>query len=161
MSMNPTLVLLFSFAPVTGLTAWLVGHHYLTKKRCGRLSTLPSSENIQPRLNPATGDRPTSPVVRDFQLTTMLVVPGEVLLGYRATTASTRGRSPSTGVSPSATGTLLFSLGHDPDAALSILDGWCREGVALALRMTDEHDTWALCDRRTSRRLVLSEIQTQ
>jgi hypothetical protein len=160
--MSLTLVLLFSLIPMAGLTAaWLVGPHYLAKKHHGRLSTPRSPEPIHPRANPGTGRRPTPPAALDLQLTTMLVAPGEVLVEYRATAASTSGRGPSTGIASSPTGTLLFSLGHDPDATLSILDRWCRTGAELALRITDERERWALCDRRTSRRLVLSEIRTQ
>jgi hypothetical protein len=115
--MSPTLIILLGFAPVTGLTAWLVVRHRLARKRPGR----PPTPVARPALHSGAGRRPSPPTARDLQLTTVLAAPGEVLLGYKVT-GSPSHRRPSGAVAPSATGTLVFSLGQDPDVARSILD---------------------------------------
>jgi hypothetical protein len=150
MMINLVLVLLFGLAPAIGLTALLIGLPYAAMKRKTRRLTEPSS----------TGHRPQLSVAGDLQLTTILAEPGEVLLGYRAVDDSRRGLSRPTGVSPSATGTLLLSLGQDAEEVLSILDGWREQGVELALRLSDDCDVVILYDRQTAQRLVFSQPET-
>jgi hypothetical protein len=145
--MSPVLPILLVFAPSVGLTALLIGLPYAVMKRKARRLARPS----------LTANRPQPPVLGNLQLTTVLAEPGEVLLGYRAVDDSTRSRRLSTGVSPSPTGTLLLSLGHDAEKVLSILDDWRQQGVELALRLSDGDDLVILYDRHTAQRLVFSQ----
>jgi hypothetical protein len=145
--MNLFITILIGFTPTIGLTALLVGLPYLLMKRKSRRLTDSMDE-----------EQPSLPALDGLQLTTVLANSGEVLLGYRTSTASATSRRSSTDVSPSATGTLLLSLGPDPAAALSILDDWCQEGAELALRPSIDGDVVVLRDRHTARRLVLSPL---
>jgi hypothetical protein len=125
----------------------LIGLPYLIMKRKSRRSTDLLDE-----------EQPSLPALDGLHLTTVLANLDEVLLGYRTSTAWATSRRSSTDVSPSAAGTLLLSLGPDPEAALSILDDWCQEGAELALRPSGDGDVVVLCDRRTTRRLALSQL---
>lgn len=157
--MNLFLTTLLELTPTIGVAALLIGLSYLAEKRNSLRSAPHPLEEDRPALDSPVADRPSPPVAGDLQLTAVLAGSGEVLLGYRASAASTTSRRSSVGVSPLATGTLLFSLGQDPDGVLSILDGWCREDVELALRLSDNCDVVELWDRRTAQRLVLSQLR--
>jgi hypothetical protein len=147
---NGLLVLLVGLAPAIALTALLIGLPYAAMKRRSRRLTKRCE----------TDDRPRLSVVADLQLTTILTQPGEVLLGYRAIDAASSPPLSWPGVSPSATGTMLLSLGQDADEVLSVLDGWLQQGVELALRLSDNGNIVILYDRQTAQRLVFNQPET-
>jgi hypothetical protein len=148
--MSLVVVILLGFAPAIGLTAVLIGLPYAAMKRKTRWLERPSPPSAPPR----------HPVLGNLRLTTVLAQPGEVLLGYRKVDDSTGSRRLGTSVSPSATDTLLLSLGEDAEEVLSILDGWRQQGVELALRLSDDGTEVILYDRQTAQRLVFSQPET-
>jgi hypothetical protein len=149
--MSLIITILIGFLPTIALTALLIGLPCLIMKRKSRRLT-DSLDDELPGLPALSG------LQRGLQLTTVLANLDEVLLGYRTSTAPATSRRSSTDVSPSATGTLLLSLGADPEAALSMLDSWCQEGAELALRPSIDGDVVVLCEQRTTRRLVLTPL---
>jgi hypothetical protein len=155
--MNPFLAIFLGLIPIIGIPALLIGLFALTTRRKTQRSESLPSEATRSGVVPAPADWRPGGV--DVQLTAVLPEAGEVLLGYRTLDASGGSHQSSTDVFPLATGILLVRPRHeDSGATLSTLERWSKEGTELALRGPDGGDLVALCDRRTSERLVLGVL---
>jgi hypothetical protein len=157
--MNLFPAILFGLVPIVMLTALLIGLPSLVKRRNLRRAGRRPAQHAQLALASPTSDRTAAPLAMHLELTTVLVDSGQVLVGYRTREASAAGYRSFTDVSPTATGTLLLSLGRNERPALATLDRWSHEGIELALRAPDDSDVVVLYDRRTAQQLVLSQIR--
>jgi hypothetical protein len=156
--MNPFLTIFLGLIPIIGIPALLIGLFALTTGRKTQRSESLPSEAARSGVVPAPADRPPGGV--DLQLTAVLAEAGEVLLGYRTLDASGASHQSSTDVFPLATGVLLVRpCDADSAATLSTLGRWSKESIELALCTLDGGDIVALCDRRTSERIVLGLVQ--
>jgi hypothetical protein len=156
--MNPFLTIFLGLIPIIGIPALLIGLFALTTGRKTQRSDSPLLDKARPYVLPEPAERPPGSV--DLQLTAVLAEAGEVLLGYRTTNASGASHQSSTEVFPLATGVLLVrSRDEDSGATLSTLDRWSKEGIELALCTLDGGHFVALCDRRTSERLILGVLR--
>src|SRR5438128_1925667 len=100
--MSLFLTILLGFIPTVGLTALLIGVPYLRMRR----KSVESLGEDGPGRGLAVTDRPSPPLERDLQLTTVLAEAGEVLLGYRIGGPWGNSHRPATDVSPSTIETL-------------------------------------------------------
>jgi hypothetical protein len=108
----------------------------------------------------APADRPAAPAARALRLTSVLAVPGEILVGYRTCDARTASERSWMGDSSVATETLLlFPIDEDTGAVVPTLQYWASAGVEVALYTFAHSDVVILCDRRTSDRLWLSHVR--
>jgi hypothetical protein len=153
--LTPLLVLI----PSIGLAAPLIGLRVRAVRRTRRRSETRPAGDDRRGAAPLDPGRPAAPAPRALQLTTVLAIADEIVVGYQTCEARAASERSWTGDSSVPETLLLVPIDADTGAVVPTLQYWASAGVEVAMYSFSHSDVVVLCDRQTSDRLWLSHVR--